>query len=438
MARKKFIKTYRIKTGVIIREVASSRQGDNECASTFQIDVLKNGKRIRETLKSLKHAKARCEEILADLKTEGVKLLELKDEKKHLEAMKRLDAFNSEEAFLGARRLLQAFPESTAQEDLIQAREFMDAGGYVEPLAEVVRFWAKHHPRGGRMPDIRTALNDYLDHKKNRRPGTLKQIRFTIKRFADFMEEQTDTPTLSDVATATVEKYLKTKFPDSVRQQKATGGLLRTFFKYCRMKYKLPENPAEGILLQIDARDETEVEAYTVKETSSIMLAAMNDELYSCAVPSFAVGLFAGLRPTEAIGLDWKDVCFKTKRIRVSPETAKRRRSRLVDMPDNLIEWLKPYAQKSGRIISSIMTYRRAKDSIFKNAKVNAIADGFRHSYGTYHLALHEDANKTANLMGHRGNTDLVFSHYRKLVAKEDGKEFFEVTPTSVNKEAKE
>jgi len=214
-------------------------------------------------------------------------------------------------------------------------------------------------------------------------------------------------------------------------------GILRTFFKFCCMKYKLPANPAEGILLQIDARDETEVEAYTVNEVKQIMHHAKKHKLYGCATPSFAVGLFAGLRPTEAVGLDWKDVCFKTNRIRVSPETAKRRRSRLVDMPSNLVEWLKPYAQESGKIISSIMTYRRAKDEIFKDAKVKPIADGFRHSFGTYHLALHEDANQTANQMGHRGNTDLVFSHYRKLVPKEEGKAFFEVTPASA-KEVKE
>jgi hypothetical protein len=60
-------------------------------------------------------------------------------------------------------------------------------------------------------------------------------------------------------------------------------------------------------------------------------------------------------------------------------------------------------------------------------AEVKSIADGLRHSYRTYHLALHEDANKTANQMGHRGNTDLVFSHYRMLVPKEYGTALFEI-----------
>jgi hypothetical protein len=34
--------------------------------------------------------------------------------------------------------------------------------------------------------------------------------------------------------------------------------------------------------------------------------------------------------------------------------------------------------------------------------------------------------------MGRRGNTDLVFSHYRKLVPKEDGKSFFEITTSTL------
>lgn len=42
---------------------------------------------------------------------------------------------------------------------------------------------------------------------------------------------------------------------------------------------------------------------------------------------------------------------------------------------------------------------------------------------------------KTANPMGHRGNPDLVFAHYRKRVPKEDGKAFFEITPSSVKEE---
>jgi len=437
MPSKEFIKTYRIKTGVIIREVASTRQGDNDRASTFQIDVLKNGKRIRETLDTLTQARARCQEIVEDIKADGVKILALKDEKKHLEALKRFEAFPTEDSFAGAKRLLEAFPGGTAQDDIINTRERMAAEGHICSFAEMLSFWIKHHPRGEKLPPVSVALEEYLDYKKSRRKHTLKQIRFEVGRFSTYVTEHVRGGSLSDVTTATVESFLKEKFGTLPLQQLKIKKALRTFFKFCCAKYRLPENPAEGVLLDIVARDEREVEAYTVKEVERIMAFTMRSRLYSCAVPAFAVGLFAGLRPNETIGLDWKDVCFRTNRIRVSPATAKRRRSRLVDIPANLVEWLKPYKQESGLVITSPMTYRRAKEEIFKDAKVKPIADGFRHSFGTYHLALHEDANQTANQMGHRGNTDLVFSHYRKLVPKEEGKAFFEVTPASA-KEVKE
>ena len=432
MPNKEFIKTYRIKTGVIIREVASTRQGDNDRSSTFQIDVQKNGKRIRETLDTLPLAKDRCQELVEDIKADGVKILALKDEKKHLEALKRLEAFPTEEALSGARRLLDAFPSGTAQDDVIAARDRMLGEGRAESFNEILAFWTKHHPRGGTMPSVKAALEEYLDYKKTRRKPTLKQIRYEVGRFASYLGKQGKGDTLSDVSTVTIESYLKDDFSELPLQQKKIKKALRTFFKFCCAKYKLPGNPAEAVMLDIVARDESEVEAYTVEEVKAIMSNALVHKLYSGAVPSFAIGLFAGLRPNEVQGLDWKDVCFKTNRIRVSPQTAKRRRSRLVDMPANLLEWLRPYAQESGLVISSPMTYRRAKEAIFKDAKVKSINDGFRHSFGTYHLALHEDANKTANQMGHRGNTDLVFSHYRKLVPKEDGKSFFEITPSSV------
>ena len=438
MPNKEFIKTYRIKTGVIIREVASSRQGDNDRASTFQIDVQRNGKRMRETLDTFDEAKARCQEIVDDIKADGVKVLALKDEKKHLEALKRVEAFPTEETFAGARRLLEFFPNGTAQDDVIAARERLLAGRHDKSFVDVVKFWESHHPEGEGMPTLQTAMEDYLAHKRNRRQRTLHQIKFDVGRLVKYLKDRGDQSTLSDVTKVTVETYLKTKFSTSVLQQKKVSGILRTFFKFCCTKYGLPNNPVDGIILDIAARDESEVEAYTVDEATKIMRSAKNHALYSYAVPSFAIGLFAGLRPTEVLGLDWKDVCFKSNRIRVSPQTAKRRRSRLVDMSPNLVEWLRPHAQENGLVISSPMTYRRAKEVIFKDAKVKSIADGFRHSYGTYHLALNEDANKTANQMGHRGNTDLVFSHYRKLVPKEDGKDFFDISPLTLKEETEQ
>ena len=127
----------------------------------------RNGKRIRETLDTLAKANARCQEIVDDIKTDRVKLLALKDEKKHLEALKRVEAFPTEEAFAGAKRLLEFFPSGTAQDDVIAARERLLAGRHDKSFVDV-------------------------------------------GRLVKYMQERNVQSTLSDATKVTVETYLKT------------------------------------------------------------------------------------------------------------------------------------------------------------------------------------------------------------------------------------
>ena len=193
------------------------------------------------------------------------------------------------------------------------------------------------------------------------------------------------------------------------------------------------EHYAKQVRIEIRAEGDLalaiEVQAYTVGEVRRIMVAANASPDASRAVPVMAIGFFAGLRPSEVLGLDWKDVSLTAKRIRVSPETAKKRRARYVDMSDNLVEWLTPYARESGPVAPPLITYRRARAAIMKVAECPLIKDGFRHSFGTYHLAAYEDVTKTAFAMGHRSNNDLIFTNYRKLVTREEGQAFWKITP---------
>lgn len=164
-------------------------------------------------------------------------------------------------------------------------------------------------------------------------------------------------------------------------------------------------------------------------EIRKIFAAANASPHAARVVPALAIGFFAGLRPSEVQGLGWVDVSLTAKRIRVSPETAKKRRARYVDMSDNLIEWLTPYARESGLVAPPLMTYRRARKEIMGGAECTLIKDGFRHSFGTYHLATYENAAKTAFAMGRRSDTDLVYTNYRKLVTREEGEAYWKGRP---------
>ena len=113
-----------------------------------------------------------------------------------------------------------------------------------------------------------------------------------------------------------------------------------------------------------------------------------------------------------------------------TPQTAKRRRQRFVEMSDNLIVWLLPYRKTHGPVSPPGITFRRRRVRVLDKAGVGKwLRDGLRHTYGSYHIALHQDAAKTAFEMGHRGNSDLVYQHYRKLVTKSDAERFWQIRP---------
>jgi hypothetical protein len=56
--------------------------------------------------------------------------------------------------------------------------------------------------------------------------------------------------------------------------------------------------------------------------------------------------------------------------------------------------------------------------------------NGLRHSFGSYHLAIHGDAVKTAGQMGHR-SSDVIHNHYKALVLKTEAEKFWNLRPTT-------
>jgi integrase len=58
------------------------------------------------------------------------------------------------------------------------------------------------------------------------------------------------------------------------------------------------------------------------------------------------------------------------------------------------------------------------------------VPNGCRHSFATYHYALHQSADMTAAQLGH-SNTELLFEHYREVVTPQDAAAFWQIMPES-------
>ncbi len=398
---------------------------------SYQVETSHNGRRSRVTKKTRAEAEAYAAKVADQLRSDGLAAIELSG-KERLEAIEALRFFPTHEEREAGREALDILPSRAQREDARQAFDILQ--GDVDarslrlpissPLAEAARFWLRHHPQGSAPVLVQDLLKAYLEAKKHRRPETLREIRGKLGRFCkDFAGVS-----VVEITSADIDRWL-TKNIETLGTKRKYLTLLHAFFEYARKKHGVGGNATCEVYLDNGALDERPPEAYTVGQVQRMLNAAAGDKQTESILPALCIGMFAGLRPAELAALDWKDVDFDEKHIRVRPETAKKRRQRFVDMSDNLIAWLLPYRQKKGPVSPSAAVFRRARAKVLKKAEIGEwLRDGLRHTFGSHHVAAYQDAPSTAFQMGH-SNPDLLYKHYRKLVKRSDAEQFWEIRP---------
>ncbi|MDB4808267.1 hypothetical protein OAH51_02300, partial [Verrucomicrobia bacterium] len=168
---------------------------------------------------------------------------------------------------------------------------------------------------------------------------------------------------------------------------------------------------------------ETEPAIFAAEEIKALLNAVPRR-----AVPYFAIGAFAGLRPREIERLDWTDIHLEEGYIRVRPKVAKTASNRLVDIQPNLRAWLLPLTRESGPVTPpNLRKIREAAQH--KISLTQWPQDGLRHSYASYHLAHFKNINELATQMGHT-DTKLIFRHYRSVVTKDEAAKFWKIEPS--------
>ncbi|OAM90345.1 site-specific integrase [Termitidicoccus mucosus] len=153
---------------------------------------------------------------------------------------------------------------------------------------------------------------------------------------------------------------------------------------------------------------------------------------------SLVLRLFCGLRTAETYKMDWKDIhdSDSSPFVHVPETIAKKRRNRLVTLPENALAWLSLCTNREGLVCPG-NDQNRYGDSVAKLARsvrVKIPKNGTRDSFGSYHYALHGDSVRTAALMGHKQGDDVLFAHYRQLVRKEDAERYFALSPDAEGK----
>lgn len=190
----------------------------------------------------------------------------------------------------------------------------------------------------------------------------------------------------------------------------------------------------------------------TVAETRQLFWANEKVDPEICGL--LALGAFAGMRSSAISRIDYKEIDFKQRGILTPAEkTKKKRRQWIEDLPDNLWEWLKITPPQAFEMTHRQMLHRRsmalkragllieADDIARENTKrdrrgMKAVElnpkcppkNALRHSFVTYHVALHRNPGKTALIISHR-DQDCLYRHYLGIANQKDARWYFEIQP---------
>ena len=350
--------------------------------SPYLIDVYRKGRRYRQHFQTEEEARAAAIELAGKIETAGTDALNL-----------------SRREFLDATEALALLDGRTSLVEAARAWIAMNGGDGSATVEEVVAALIETKKAAGR------------------RPATVKDIAFRTRAL---LKEFGSRP-IASVVTPELEKWLaglKCGQQSRENYRRVISGV----FSFAVKRGLSTRNPMESI-----------ERIYIDEKLPEFLRAATAERLLKTAkkkhpemVPYFAIGLFAGLRPeNELAGLQWEDVNLDDNLILVRPNTAKKRRSRLVEIAGNLHKWLEAQPNRKGKVKFS----RESFSEVVKEAKVTWTPDIMRHTFATFHLAKNNDAAKTALQMGHTGGVDVLFNHYRGLAKAAEAEKFWAIAP---------
>ncbi|MCH2156897.1 MAG: site-specific integrase [Opitutales bacterium] len=318
-------------------------------------------------------------------------------------------------------------------------------------LIEAIRFYL--HSRTDTLTPItiKEAFEDFLCDKQaaNLRPLTLQNLRSRVGALVKRMPDRhLSTISAQDITRILFKPGLK---PTSIDNQRRA---LSSFFSWAEKRGYCKVSPMRAVE---KIRTEREEPAILIAAQITQFLQAAQSLKAGLLLPYVTLSLFAGIRPSEMKGLSWDAINLNESLITISSKTAKMRQRRLIQISDNLVEWLRPYARIHAPIVPrnfrrdfdtlkamAGFAYTESRvnmseaDSFLKTATRNAnreapdwIPDIIRHTAISYHLATHEHEGQTASWAGN--SPDIVQRHYKGLVSQKQVKWYWGLRPSALS-----
>lgn len=195
---------------------------------------------------------------------------------------------------------------------------------------------------------------------------------------------------------------------------------IRPAFSWAVRRKILKESPysrMEGVRVKRQP-----ISIYSPAEAERLMLTCPME-----ARASFALLLFAGVRPKELTRLTWGNI--RDGYIHITAAIAKTQQVRNIEMESNLSAWLETTGTHEPDEPVCPPDWVRKARAIRTAAGIHAVPDTPRHSYASYHLAAHKDLPTLKANLGHAPNSDTLFVHYRAAATPKDAERYWSILP---------
>lgn len=316
------------------------------------------------------------------------------------------------------------------KDDLDDAADALALLGHKVSLVTAAKFYLQNATGEDGEITVAEMFNNWIAAKagKNLREKTLSGYRNLCSKFVETLgAEKAHHVTIKQVDAFLNERASAT---DKDNHRRALHNLFNFGIKRRNIRF----NPVAAV--ERPVIDKHGVAVLNVEQVRDLLKAAA--EIEPRMIPYFAIGCFAGLRPSEISRLDWKRIDFEHRTIEVTGAFSKRRQLRRnVRIEDNLLAWLS--AHKPATNEGALFHARRSEDLIRKKAGLFGrgiwVQDVMRHSYASYHFEAFGSAATTAKNMG--DNEKTVEQHYRSVVKPADASTYWKIMPDTAEKNNK-
>jgi len=294
---------------------------------------------------------------------------------------------------------------------------------------DFANFVNKYYKEKMNLTEIINKFLEYCRLERNYSPHTVLSYSLALHQFCVYLEtEYSIIPDLNEITTNDVRPFLgwlhdNGKDKSSLKQKISA---VKSFFKFCQKKGFIERNPAA---LVITPKTPKRLPSFLLENEVTELFKQFNPDIAEDSRNLALIELIysSGLRISEALQLNVKDINFSTKSVKV---LGKGRKERVVPIGSKALQALTNYIKKRkelahqiddsslfisihGKRLSSVAAYRiinRAMQGITEAKRKSPHV--LRHSFATHLLDHGADIQSVSEMLGHESlSTTQIYTH---------------------------